>query len=146
MIPATGSFFAHYDGVDAQPRKVIAWSDKGSPMVLGDGGLVTAQTFPGFNRVIRRGDLAPAVAALPGGGWMVDTLWEDGDVTATPVLLWAVHSDGTATPMDTDHNGETSSALHSGERHYVYHPDHDNPEARKQAGFPPHAAQESGEG
>lgn len=136
MIPADGTYFAYYDVANVS-RQVVAWNDKGSPMVLGDNGLVTAQTLSGFHRVFRRANLGPTVAALPGDGWMVDTLWEDGECTTTRVLMWAVHADGTATPMDTDHNGETSSALHGGERHYVYHPDHDDPEARKQAGFPP---------
>lgn len=140
MIPANGEYMATYankDGLPARPREVVAFNDRGDAMVLGKTGLVPAQDLPGFERIVRSGTSHRVIAALPGGGWMVDTMWEDGVCTTAPVLLWAVHADGTATPIDTDFNGETSEATGNGERHYVYHPDHDEPESRKQAGFPP---------
>jgi hypothetical protein len=146
MIPADPNLMAVFEGPDGKPsasRTVVAWADDGHPMVLGERGLLRAEALAAnedvgqFRRVRRRTDeLPPCVAAVPGGGWLVDTWWEDGACTTAPVLLWTVHSDGSVVPVDTDFHGVTSSALGAGERSYVYHPDHDSPDARKQAGFP----------
>jgi hypothetical protein len=144
VIPANGEYFASYTvNGKHRSRKVIAWNSNGAAMVADTAGLVPAQSLPGFETVYE-GSGGRAIAALPGAGWLVDTLWEDGTCTTAPVLLWAVHSDGTATPMDTDHLGETGTATGNGERHYLYHPDHNDPEARKQAGFPAAPQREGG--
>jgi hypothetical protein len=136
VIPANGDHFAAYtENGKHRERQVIAWNDTGDAMVVGKAGLVPAQTLPSFEGLFERGD-ARILTALPGGGWMVDTIWEDGECTTEPVLLWQVHADGTAIPIDTDSHGETGTALGHGSRSYLYHPDHVNPEARKQAGFP----------
>ena len=147
MIPADHNLMAVFEGPNGKPsasRAVVAWADDGHPMVLGERGLLRAEALSvnedvgTFRRVTDRSEgFPPYIAAIPGGGWMVDTLWDDGECTTSPVLLWAILADGTATPIDTDHAGMTSSALDGGERHYVYHPDHDRADVRKQAGFPP---------
>lgn len=137
MIPAGGDHFASYtENGKHRSRKVIAWNDDGHAMVAGRAGLVPAHTLPGFETLYEKGD-ERVLTALPGGGWMVD--WKnDGDDewTTTPVLLWAVHADGTASPMDADHYGETGNAM-SADRCYLYHPDHDRPEHRTAFGARP---------
>lgn len=138
MIPANGEYFAAYvrqDGKQAPALEVIAWHDNGDAMVVGKTGLVPAQSLDGFERVYRSEHNSRVVAAVPGGGWRVDWKSEGDDGLATsPVLFWTVQADGTATPVDVDIYGETGSAL-AADKCYVYHPDHDDPEVRKQAGF-----------
>ncbi|MFJ9662841.1 hypothetical protein ACIRPR_33440 [Streptomyces griseoflavus] len=52
MIPANGDFFAHFKTADGgwpvEGRRVIAWDDEGRPLVLGDKGLVLAESLNGF--------------------------------------------------------------------------------------------------
>lgn len=139
MIPADGEHFAQYtreDGQHGTSQKVIAWANNGDAMVLGEAGLVPAQNLPGFQRIYRGVNASPIVGAIPGGGWLVDSLMDDGEWVTAPVLAWAVHADGTASPIDTDYAGETGDAR-AAERCYIYHPDHDDPEARKNIGAPP---------
>lgn len=147
MIPADPNLMAVFEGADGKPsasRIVVAWADDGHPMVLGKRGLLRAEALSAnedvgtFRRIVDRSEgFPPSIAALPGGGWMVDTLWDDDTCTTAPVLLWSVYADGSAVPVGTDFHGLTGNALEGGERSYLYHPDHDSPEARKYAGFPP---------
>lgn len=139
MIPANGEYFAHYgreNGKPAPAREVIAWSSNGEALVLGRTGLRPADQLSGFEGVHHHADRSKVVAAIPGGGWLID--WkndEDDEWTTSPILFWAVQADGTAAPVEVDTYGETGSAL-AADRCYVYHPDHDQPAYRKAAGVP----------
>lgn len=121
MIPADGSHHVYYEKSGSLPRrKVIAWGDDGEPLVAGRRGLVPAWDLGEVSRV--NSEEAPAVGAVPGGGWMIDCKDTDGVSWTVPILAWTIHSDGTATPITTDVDGVTTDATEGLDSYRIYHP------------------------
>lgn len=123
MIPADGSHCVQYErGSGALPRRpVVAWDDEGAPLVVGRRGLVPAFELGAVQRIVR--DQHPAVAAVPGGGWLIDCKDDDGITWTLPILAWTVHADGSTTPLTTDADGVTSDATEGLAEYRIYHPD-----------------------
>lgn len=132
MIPATDQYYiAVFEGPDGKPsasRPVVAWDEDGHPMVAGERGLARAQTVAveqelgTFSRVRRRvDDLPPYVAAVPGGGWMIDQVQEDGTIRTVPIVAWSIHQDGSAWAQVANQFGVTHAPVG---KFRIYHPDH----------------------
>ncbi|NEE12011.1 hypothetical protein G3M58_36835 [Streptomyces sp. SID7499] len=65
----------------------------------------------------------PVVAAIPGGGWLIDHKEDDGTVTTSPVLAWMFYADGTCKPVDVDGTGWCDDPTSDSNFVGVYHPD-----------------------
>jgi hypothetical protein len=135
MIPADGSHYVYYEpSSTALPRrKVIAWGDDGEPLVVGRRGLVPAWDLGAIKRL--GDDEAPAVGAVPGGGWMIDCKDAEGGSWTLPILAWTIHSNGAAVPLTTDSDGVATDATEGLDSYRIYHPaerlpkDPDEPDA-----------------
>jgi hypothetical protein len=127
MIPADGSHYAHYEKSSTLPRKIVAWGDNGEPLVVGRRGLVPAWEIGELARL--GSEQAPAVGAVPGGGWMIECKDDDGGSWTLPILAWTIHSDGTASPLTTDADGVSSDATEGLASYRIYHPDEKLPDA-----------------
>ncbi|MCX5115413.1 hypothetical protein OOK13_44745 [Streptomyces sp. NBC_00378] len=110
MIPAQHPYEANYkqevDGRTVYRSKpVIAWDDEGQALVVDErsGRLVPANNQRTFTGLSEGGH--PVIAAIAGGGWGARYNNEDGTSTVDPLVAWAVRSDGTLTPIDTDGAG-----------------------------------------
>jgi hypothetical protein len=64
----------------------------------------------------------PVVAAIPGGGWLIECTDDTDDTWTDPILAWAIHADGTAIPLNTDSSGVTDNATHGLKSYRIYHP------------------------
>ncbi|MGI5469631.1 hypothetical protein [Streptomyces sp. CA-132043] len=64
----------------------------------------------------------PVVAALPGGGWMVEYKQVSGGVETYPVVGWLILADGQMIPMDANVDGSTQDARAAGNFERLYHP------------------------
>jgi len=129
MIPADGSHYVYYEkSSNALPRrKIIAWGDEGEPLVVGRRGLVPAWDLGGISRLVT--EEAPAVGAVPGGGWMIDCKDDEGGSWTLPILAWTIHANGTASPLTTDADGVATDATEGLASYRIYHPDERLPEA-----------------
>ncbi|WP_369041915.1 hypothetical protein [Streptomyces sp. Midd1] len=124
MIPSDGTHYVHYEaGVNQHARvlPVIAWDDDGAPLVAGKQKLRKAYELGVVARI--RQDNSAVVAAVPGGGWIIDCTDSDGNSWSTPILAWTVHADGTAVPLTSDSDGVTTNATEGVDSYRVYHPD-----------------------
>ncbi|MFI6883701.1 hypothetical protein [Streptosporangium canum] len=130
MIPAHGheAVFQAFnaDGVaeGEKVRPVVAWNDHGAPLVLlEDRGLVDATTLQSFLLVTSK--RSPEV--IPGGGWMLTYLTQDGTEKTTPVIAWSVtSSDGGGYPLvRRDNHGFLTVPLNLRDLadYRVWHPD-----------------------
>lgn len=125
MILATpGSHCAVFmddDGRVTATKPVIAWDDDGHPLVTATQGLVRAERYPEFRRIGQ--PESPVVAAVPGGGWLIECTDADGGTWTDLILAWNIHADGTATPITTDRDGVTSDATSGLADYRIHHPD-----------------------
>ena len=123
MIPADGSYYVHYENNPRGPitKPVIAWDDEGRPLVAGKYGLVPAHELGSVKHI--RQDDAPVVAAVPGGGWLIDCKDDDGNTWTTPILAWTIRADGNAVPLTADSDGVTDDATKGLAECRIYHPD-----------------------
>lgn len=110
MIPAQHPYQAHYKQEERGRtlftcKPVIAWDDEGQALVVDErtGRLVPANNGRAFTGLSEGGH--PVVAAIPGGGWRARYTNSDGTSLEDPLVAWTVHSNGTLTPIDTDHSG-----------------------------------------
>lgn len=97
MIPANHSYEAVYEG--KLPKPVVAWDKNGNALVIDPrhNELTDAANLPGFLALEKK---ERTVAALPPGAWVAQFKDDDdGSVWSTPLIGWAVHDDGTATPL-----------------------------------------------
>ncbi|WP_086560140.1 hypothetical protein [Streptomyces africanus] len=127
MIPATGMEVAviETEGGRKQRLPVQAWADDGHPMVVGDKGLVRADSCGHLSSLQCNGDgLYPVAAAVPGGGWF--TRVEDTVRAITriaPVVAWVMRTDGTVTAVTRDSNGDLVDIEGHQLVDCLYHPD-----------------------
>ncbi|URM90388.1 glycosyltransferase family 4 protein [Streptomyces sp. MRC013] len=132
MIPNTGRYLAQYRRQASQGRQhfttkpVIAWDSDGVAQVVDHrtGRLVDADSYSDFARVIEQ-DPAPVVAAVPGGGWLVEHLSDDEGTWVEPVLLWNVRADGTVDPQCMSSDGISGDPTSDPSFVRLYHPDHE---------------------
>ncbi|MFG1839109.1 hypothetical protein ACGFH8_11820 [Micromonospora sp. NPDC049175] len=110
MIRTKGNYRAAYkDTSGPRPfwthRKVEAWDDSGMALVVNEkqGRLARADEWTNFAGVTVDDD--SVVAAVPGGGWLVEWTADDGTTHTEPLLAWAVNSSGWATPIDGSTDG-----------------------------------------
>lgn len=124
MIPAKDGHVAIYNkGTTAvYTRPIVAWSDDGEPLVVGPQGLITAWSLAGYDSVLE-GQPRSIVTAVPGGGWLIDCVDQDGGTWTDVIVAWAVYSDGSMAPLGTDQHGVTSDATESLADYRIYHPD-----------------------
>lgn len=124
MIPAKDGHVAIYNrgttGVHTRP--IVAWNNDGEPLVVGDQGLVTAWSLAGYNSVSETPAPVP-VTAVPGGGWLIDCVDDDGNTWTDAIVAWVVHSDGSLVPLGTDQHGVTGDATEGLADYRLYHPD-----------------------
>jgi hypothetical protein len=135
VIPAT-EIVAVYVGDaedDLRSRPVVAFDDEGGPLVLGERGLVAADSLPGFR------SLAKTVrnTVIPGAGWLA-ALPIDADTTEdatrflhVPVVAWLIDDDGDGLPLVAGADGTT--AVWDGP---VFHPDETEARAEPITGPP----------
>jgi hypothetical protein len=87
-------------------RSVIRWDDDGVALVVDEqaGELVAARSLNGFQYL--QATYEPVVAALPPDGWKL-AYEQDGDEPdfVEDLLGWAVHADGTLTPLVASEGG-----------------------------------------
>ncbi|MET7779593.1 hypothetical protein ABZU94_29855 [Streptomyces mirabilis] len=114
MIPAQHtSYVARYKQENSghphfSCRPVVAWHDGVAQVVDGrTGRLVDADTFSNFANV-QPEDLAPVVAAVPGGGWLAEHRAEDETTYTMTVVTWNVRADGTLDPVTVSSDGIAS--------------------------------------
>lgn len=123
MIPSKDGYFALYNdnGRAVRSRPIIAWDDEGEALVAGSHGMKTAGSIEGFSGITRHG--VPIVAAVSGGGWLVDCTDEDGNSWTDKVVAWGIQADGTARPITTDPDGVTGDPTESVAKYRIYHPE-----------------------
>lgn len=89
MIKAEPGYHAKYAAneqrIKPSAKDVVAWADDGHPMVVGDKGLVRAESLPGYEGLGLDGSPMP-FAFIPGNGWMVER--ENGE--RDPLVAWAM--------------------------------------------------------
>jgi hypothetical protein len=131
MIPDSGRHVAVFripqkgGGYSWNRKPVMAWDSFGNPLVVDLGRLSNAHDVPYFH-VLLEGH-GPVVGIAPGGGWHIK--WrdpEDGEISSSPVVGWAIHADGTCLPLDTDALGCAAMPGDDGVPHMeavLYHPD-----------------------
>jgi hypothetical protein len=114
VIPAT-NIVALYgsDAADDQlwSRPVVAFDDAGRPLVLGERGLVQADSLAGFQSI------ATTVnhTVIPGAGWMAVLTFDDHDVDRAervlhvPVVAWLIDDDGDGVPLVARPDGTTGA-------------------------------------
>lgn len=124
MIPAKDGYVAAFNPgtSDYRAHPVVAWNDEGEPLIVGDTGLVRAWNLPGFHGVVQRPE-STVVSAVPGGGWLIDCVDQDGDTWTDVIVAWSVHADGSMAPLGTDREGVTSDATEGLADYRIYHPD-----------------------
>lgn len=131
MIPATTNVECQFEGDRGDGTKyrytsnpVIAWDDDGTPLVLGDGALVSAERYRNFIGLVEAD--APVVAALPGGEWRAEFKDDDGTIHSTPLLSWNVRADGTATPIVAGSDGDVYDPCEVSNFSRLYIPEWEN--------------------
>ncbi len=121
MIEARGVIARFSDSTE---QRVHAWSDDGTPLVLGSAGLEPAE---------RAGDYelfdVGVSTVIGGGGWMVHGVTEadeDGETShyIQPVVAWRVDEDGTGEPLVADADGTVVPGRGPGVLGY-FHPNED---------------------
>lgn len=119
MIPATAPYVATVDGFQIP---VVAWSDEGEALVVDSrrGTLRPARTLTGFTAVTE--DDESIVTAVPGGGWMMRYIAEDGSTWVEPVVAWAVDRRGYADALATDSTGAVEPLRGLTRRPEFFHP------------------------
>lgn len=131
MIPNTGRYVAQYrretEGRQHFTSKpVVAWAADGAAQVVDHrtGRLVDADDYSDFARVIEH-DVAPVVAAVPGGGWLAEHHSEDEGTWTEPVLLWSVRADGSVEPQCMAADGLSGDPTNDSCFVRLYHPGHE---------------------
>jgi hypothetical protein len=123
VIPATNIVAIYGSDTDDDPlwsRPVVAFDDGGRPLVLGDLGLVRADSLAGFQ------SLGKTVnhTVIPGAGWIAalpldDEALEDATrFLQVPVVAWLIDDDGDGVALIARSDGTT--AAWDGP---VFHPD-----------------------
>jgi hypothetical protein len=130
VIPATHIVALYGSDTDDDPLwscPVIAFDDDGRPLVLGERGLVPAESLDGFH------SLATTVehTVIPGAGWIAAVAIDDDDrfdpgvgfgdprrYFHVPVVAWLIDDDGEGVPLVARPDGTT--ATWEGP---VFHPD-----------------------
>jgi len=114
VIPATNILAIYGSDTPDDPlwsRPVVAFDDAGHPLVLGERGLVPAESIAGFQ------SLAKAVnhTVIPGAGWIAALPLDDESVEdATrflhvPVVAWLIDEDGDGVPLVARSDGTTAA-------------------------------------
>jgi hypothetical protein len=114
VIPATDIVAIYGSDTDDDPlwsRPVVAFDDHGRPLVLGDRGLVPAESLGGFQ------SLAKSVrhTVIPGAGWIAALALDDDDlgdarhVVHVPVVAWLIDEDGDGVPLVARSDGTTGA-------------------------------------
>jgi hypothetical protein len=123
VIPATNIVAIYGTDTEDDPlwsRPVVAFDGGGRPLVLGERGLVAAESFPGFQ------SLAKSVnhTVIPGDGWIAalplddDFLDEATHFLHVPVVAWLIDEDGDGVALIASSDGTT--AVWDGP---IFHPD-----------------------
>lgn len=132
MIPATEAYtavFRHENTKTPEGRPtyseqpVIAWDDEGNALVVDEktGRLRAANSWANFDGV--HPGQAPVVAAIPGGGWLVEYSADDGTPVASPLPAWLVRRDGSFDPIDVDRDGVSGDPTETANFLRVHHPE-----------------------
>lgn len=94
MIKSDGyvAVFDHDGRVTTKP--VVAWDDDGRALVVDfvGGRLTPATGYINFKSLREADD--PAVSAVPGQGWTVENIDDDGTVRVTPIIAFTLDVDG----------------------------------------------------
>lgn len=128
MIPANRGWVAVFENDDRpnHTKPVVAWDDNGAALILDEklGALRPARDFTNFLRVVEDDD-TPTVAAVPGGGWMIEYTddSEPGGTFRAPVVAWAVDAKGWATPLGADQGGGYAEPVGGANFHRLIAPD-----------------------
>jgi hypothetical protein len=116
VIPATNIVALYGSETDDDPLwscPVIAFDDDGRPLVLGERGLVPAESLDGFH------SLANTVGhtVIPGAGWIAALALDDDDggdgfddrrrYVHVPVVAWLIDDDGDGVPVVARPDGTT---------------------------------------
>lgn len=132
LIPADGSYRADYtdrEGNFVGSKNIVAWDEDGRPLVVDNHGLsLAASTRYRFSGISRQP--SPVVAAVPGGGWMIETTNEDGLTSTDPIVAWSIHADGTASPIGVDADGVSGDPTDGPGQYRIFHPDSTFPAPR----------------
>lgn len=117
MIPATGHEALYTStmrrSVSLVPRPVVGWNEDGEALVVEDSRLAVAREIPGFQYI---SEVPPAGdQILPGGGWFMEAVQEDGATWSTPVIAFRLRPSqpgveyipGQAQPIVANPEGET---------------------------------------
>lgn len=130
MIPAVTPYEVRYQREETRPdgtknvwwnsTPVVAWSDKGFPLVAGKRGLVLAELLGEYELYESSG---PVVATIPGGGWRAEYKNEDNSVDSNPVIAWVVYADGSCHPFDSTGDGYAESVNEVSNLVRVFHPE-----------------------
>lgn len=128
MIKATAGIVARYKQTMKTPdggvreyhttKPVLAFDGSGTPLVLGDRGLVDADQWNNFDGVVHDAD-GLYVSLIPGGGWMVKYTEAGVPGWSSPVVAWGLRPDGQIDALGTDSDG----VVHTIEEGEIYHPD-----------------------
>src|SRR5919109_1055159 len=129
MIPATIPHYALCNGTqgpmkDTHRHPIVAWDDDGCGLVLHppSSRLTRAEDMAGFLEIVE--DVAPVVAVIPGGGWLVEYGDPDGQgLHTSPVVGWAIRANGDAFAFESDEDGTFEVAAEPSGYRRVYHPD-----------------------
>ncbi len=114
MIPATNIVAIYGSDTDDDPlwsRPVVAFDHDGRALVLGERGLVPAESEPGFH------SLAKTVkhTVIPGDGWMAAVPLDDDSVEDArrflhvPVVAWLIDDEGDGVPLVARSDGTTGA-------------------------------------
>ena len=118
MIPAPDIVANYGSDTDDDPlrsRPVVAFDDVGRPLVLGDRGLVPAESLAGFRSLAK----ALRHTVIPGAGWMatlaLDGPADDGCLDTAerllhvPVVAWLIDDEGDGVPLVARSDGSTAA-------------------------------------
>ncbi|WP_344972841.1 hypothetical protein [Streptosporangium fragile] len=121
MIPEPGHVAIYRHGHHETRRRVIAWRDDHTPLVLSPfNTLEPARTLHGFDHI--EDAPPPPATVLPGGGWLV-TYTLDGETThTTPIVAWHITPTG-GHAIVTDEHGHLTNIDQLGPHRTVWHPD-----------------------
>lgn len=108
--------------VDLEPgeatyeSEIAAWNEDGDPMVVGSDGLKVC-SGANFLGVAERDPRV--VQLMPADGWRIYRDDEEGGLWWCPVVAWALKSDGSIEPVETDYTGyaDTSDKIDGVIRH-----------------------------
>jgi hypothetical protein len=115
VIPATNIVALYGSDTDVDQlwsRPVIAFDDDGRPLVLGERGLVPAESLDGFHSLATTVDHT----VIPGAGWIAALSLDDDEEVDdpqrflhVPVVAWLIDDDGDGVPVVARPDGTTAA-------------------------------------